>query len=125
MGRVLLIDDDAAVAAANRAALLAAGHEVALASSVAEGLSAAAAQPPDVVVLEALLAPDLCDEIGRRLPRTPIIVLTRLDDQLDRGMRDLQDRDGGWIAADLYLQKPVAPALLVHEVEHALHEEAA
>jgi len=125
MSRILLIDDDSVVLLANREALQAAKHEVATASSVAEGLGAAASFAPDVVVLEGMFDGtmagfELCHELARRYPRIPLIVLTRADDHTGAAALRDQDRDGGWIPAQLYLEKPVTPALLLDQVEHVL-----
>jgi CheY-like chemotaxis protein len=89
-------------------------------------LAAAIALSPAAIVLEALLdgalvGLNLCRELRRRLPRTPVIVLSRLDEQLDADALRRQDHDRGWIAADLYLQKPVAAAMVAEQVEPVLH----
>lgn len=129
MARILLIDDDPVVGSANQAALSEAGHDVSLVSSAAEGLATALRWVPEAVVCEAYFEQDgggaaagmqLCRELERSLPRVPVIVLSRLDERLDPVERRRQDRDGGWIAADLYLQKPLAPALLIEQVAHVL-----
>ena len=126
MARILLIDDDEAVGAANQAFLAEAGHEVTRTSTASDGLAAAIRLAPEAIVLEVMLAGtlvglNLCRELARRLPRTPVIVLSRLDEHLDAGAARRQDHDRGWISADLYLQKPVAPALLAEQVAHVLH----
>jgi DNA-binding response OmpR family regulator len=125
MARILIIDDDDAVGSANQAALADAGHEVTRASTAADGLAAAISLAPAAIVVEALLegtlvGPNLCRELARRLPGTRVIVLSRLDDHLAADVRRAQDHDRGWIAADLYLQKPVAPAMVAEQVEHVL-----
>jgi DNA-binding response OmpR family regulator len=124
MSQILLIDDDASATGLNRAALQAAGHAVAVATSAAEGLTAAAATAPQLVVLEAMLDDldfSLCRALGQKLPHSQLLVLTRLDEHLTPAVRAAQDHDGGWIPADLYLQKPIAPALLAELVDLALH----
>lgn len=126
MARILIIDDDDDVGSANQEALSDAGHEVTRAATAAEGLAAAIALTPAAIVVEAflegtLVGLNLCRELHRRLPRTAVIVLTRLDDHLAPDIRRDQDHDGGWIDADLYLQKPVAPAMVAEQVDHVLH----
>jgi CheY-like chemotaxis protein len=126
MARILLIDDDVVVGSANLAALSDAGHEVTLVSTAADGLAAAISLSPAAIVLEALLGGtlvglNLCRELQRRLPRTPVIVLSRLDEHVEAHVLDGQDHDRGWIAADLYLQKPLAPAMLAETVAHFIY----
>ena len=126
MARILLIDDEAAIASANQVALTAGGHEVTVTPNAGDGLAAAGRERPEVVVLEAYLdgravGLNLCRELSRR-SGAKVIVLTRLDEHLTHEARVAQDRDGGWIAADLYLQKPLTPALLLDQVDHLLHE---
>jgi DNA-binding response OmpR family regulator len=123
MPQILLIDDDSLTTGSNRVALQAAGHAVSVATTAPDGLAAAASQAPDVVVLEAMLDDatfSLCRALGQRLPHAQLLVLTRLDEHLTAAARAAQDHDDGWIPADLYLQKPIEPALLVELVGHAL-----
>jgi DNA-binding response OmpR family regulator len=119
MARILLVDASSPHTLALGAALAQARHQVTVASTPAEALAAAA---PQLVVLEPLidhrpLEAGLCADLAARLPGVPLLVLTSQDDQLDAVSRDRQDRDGGWLPADLYLQKPVEPALVVEQVE--------
>ncbi len=97
-----------------------------MAGTAAEALAAADARPPDLVVLEPQVDPrppeeGLCAELAARLPGVPLLVLTSLDERLSAADLARQDRDGGWLPADLYLQKPVAAAVVVEQVEHLLH----
>ena len=124
MSQILLIDDDATATGLNRSALQAAGHAVAVATNAAEGGTAAAATTPQLVVLEAMLDDfnfSLCRALGERYPHSQLLVLTRLDEHLTQAVRVSQDHDRGWIPADVYLQKPIEPAMLVELVDHALH----
>jgi DNA-binding response OmpR family regulator len=125
MARILIIDDDHVIGSANEAALADVGHEVTRTSTAADGLAAAISLAPAAIVLEAhldgtVVGLNLCRELQRRLPRTPVIVLSRLDAHLEAEVLYEQDHDDGWIAADLYLQKPVSPAMLAEQLAHVL-----
>lgn len=129
MARVLLVDDDAAVLARNSAALAAAGHQVETATSSADALAAVRRTSPDVIVLEGLLDGgfrgfDLARTLAAESPSVPLIMLTRADEVLTPQERADQDRDGGWLPVQRFLQKPVMPEVLVDEVEHVLPEPA-
>jgi DNA-binding response OmpR family regulator len=126
MARILLVDGSTHQTLALGSALAEAHHQVIVAGTAGEALGAALAHAPELVVLEPQVDPrpleaGLCGELAARLPGVPLLVLTSLDDRLDPASRDRQDRDGGWLPADLYLQKPLDPALVVEQVEQLLH----
>jgi DNA-binding response OmpR family regulator len=125
MARILLVDDDAGVVARNAAALEADGHTVATAATTAQGLDAARREAPDVVVLEAMLDGatagfDLARTLAREFPSLPLIMLSRVDEVISVQDLATQDRDDGWMPVARFMEKPVAPEVLVYEVDHLL-----
>ncbi len=125
MPEILLVDDDADVVARNAAALTATGHTVATATTSAQALDEIGRHKPDVVVLEAMLDGalggfDLARTLARQHPDLPLIMLTRVDEFISDPERARQDRDGGWIPVQRFMEKPVAPEVLVYEVDHLL-----
>ncbi len=127
MARVLLVDDDAAVLARNSAALVASGHHVETATTSADALASVRRTGPDVIVLEGMLDGgfrgfDLARTLAAEFPRLPLIMLTGADEVLTPQERADQDRDGGWLPVQRFLQKPVMPEVLVDEVEHLVPE---
>lgn len=126
MARILLVDDDSDVVARNAAALAASGHDVETASTTAEGLAAVRATRPDLVVLEAMLDGgfagfDLARSLAREFPTLPLIMLSRVDEFISGLELAKQDRDDGWLPVQRFMEKPVAPDVVVYEVEQALH----
>lgn len=116
MARVLVIDDDRAILHSLRAALCAKRHEVSLAVSGEEGLTKAALDPPDVVVLDLGL-PD-CDglEVCLRLRQwstVPVIVLSAIDLEA----RKVAALDSG---ANDYVSKPFGMAELEARIRTAI-----
>ncbi len=114
--RVLVVDDDRALLRALTVALRSAGHEVITATTGGQGIAAAAADPPDVVVLDLGL-PDIdgiavCRQI-RSWSEVPIIVLSATDAEL----RKVAALDGG---ADDYVTKPFGMAELEARMRAAL-----
>ena len=127
MAHILLVDDDTDLVARNRAALEADGHTVAAASTTADGLSAARRDTPDVVVLEAMLDGatagfDLARTLAHDFPALPLIMLSRVDEVISDRELATQDRDDGWMPVARFMEKPVAPEVLVYEVDHLLPE---
>jgi DNA-binding response OmpR family regulator len=125
MANILLVDDDSTVAAGNVAALEADGHSVAVVSTVGEASDAAHRAVPDLIVLEGMLDGtfagfDLARSLAHDFPTLPLIMLTRADEHLSAQERSAQDRDGGWLPVQRYLEKPVSTDVLVYEVDHLL-----
>ena len=127
MAHILLVDDATDLVARNRAALEADGHAVATAATTAEGLAAARHAPPDVVVLAAMLDGatagfDLARTLAHDFPALPLIMLSRVDEVISDRELATQDRDDGWMPVARFMEKPVAPEVLVYEVDHLLPE---
>ncbi|WP_109506818.1 response regulator [Nocardioides speluncae] len=102
MNHVLVVDDDPQILRAMRITLRARGYSVAVAASGADALAGAAAQPPDLVILDLGL-PDLdgVEVIAglRGWCQAPILVLSGRSDSSDK----VEALDAG---ADDYLTKP-------------------
>jgi two-component system KDP operon response regulator KdpE len=102
VNRVLVVDDEPQIVRALAINLRARGYEVATAGDGAEALRAAAAHPPDLVILDLGL-PDLdgMDVIAglRGWSSVPILVLSGRSDSLDK----VEALDAG---ADDYVTKP-------------------
>jgi two-component system, OmpR family, KDP operon response regulator KdpE len=117
---VLLIEDEARMRKFVRISLLNNGYRVVEASTGAEGVALAAAQVPDLVVLDLGL-PDVDGfEVTRRLREwssVPIIVLSARGQEEDK----VRALNGG---ADDYLTKPFGPAELVARLGVALRHAA-
>ena len=116
--RVLVADDEPTIGEVVGRYLKRAGYRTGIAATGRDALSSAAAERPDVVVLDLML-PDLDGlEVMRRLRRdarehTAIILLTARGEESDRitGLR---------LGADDYVVKPFSPAELVARVDAVL-----
>ncbi|MCL4876782.1 MAG: response regulator transcription factor [Anaerolineae bacterium] len=102
MPHVLLIDDERKLTDPLRSSFERAGYQITIANDGHTGLSLALVESPDVIVLDVMM-PGLdgwrvCEAI-RKHSNVPIIMLTALDDSLDR-IRGLE------LGADDYLVKP-------------------
>lgn len=113
---VLVIDDEVQILRALRKILTESHFRVQVAATGEEGLAMAAAQPPDVIILDLNL-PDMdgtqvCEQL-RQWTITPIIVLSARDEQRQK----VQALDKG---ADDYLTKPFGIDELLARVRVAL-----
>ena len=119
--RVLVVDDDATVAEVVATYLEQAEFTVDRAADGAGALAQAAAEAPDLVVLDLML-PDadgleLCRELRAARPALPVIMLTARGDEEDRVL-------GLQVGADDYVTKPFSPRELVLRVRSVLRRAA-
>ncbi|MFZ6027807.1 MAG: winged helix-turn-helix domain-containing protein [Chloroflexota bacterium] len=114
--QILVIDDEPAITNALSSLLRQAGYDVSRACNGEEGLAQLAMQP-DLVILDVMLPDihghDVCREIRRMAPATPVLMLTALDDTENR----VAGLDTG---ADAYFTKPYQPAELLAQVRALL-----
>jgi two-component system KDP operon response regulator KdpE len=103
--RILVVDDELQILRGLKVILRQAGYEVAVAATKEEAIDAAAARPPDAMVLDLVLPDgsgvDVCREV-RRWSRLPIIVLSAVGDEREK----VRALDAG---ADDYVTKPFGP----------------
>ncbi len=108
--RILIVEDEALIARAVAYALRCEGFDVEIASDGANGLAAARACPPDLVILDIVLpggisGSDVCREI-RAESIVPIIILSARDSETDRVL-------GLERGADDYVPKPFSMPELI------------
>jgi DNA-binding response OmpR family regulator len=113
MARILVVDDEAKIVDVVRAYLAREGHEVIGAGDGDAALRLAAADEPDLIVLDVMLPGRSGFEVLRALRATgramPVILLTARDDVIDRVA-------GLELGADDYVTKPFEPRELVARV---------
>jgi two-component system KDP operon response regulator KdpE len=117
---ILVIDDEAQILRALRTILTAKEFKVSVASRGEEGLALAAAQPPDLVILDLSL-PDMngvevCSRL-REWTQVPIIILSVRESERDKVVA--LDR-----GADDYLTKPFGIEELLARIRVALRHSA-
>jgi two-component system, OmpR family, response regulator len=119
--KVLLVEDDAKIAAAVRRGLTAEGFAVEVAADGVDGLWRARTGSYDLILLDIMLPGrhgySVCAELRRAGDRTPILMLTAKDGDLD-------EAEGLDTGADDYLRKPFSFPVLVARI-HALLRRAA
>ena len=116
---VLVVDDEEGNLRVLQAMLGAEGHRVATARDGDEALAAAAAEPPDLVLLDVMMPGMDGFEVARRLKaapasrHVPIVLVTALDDRESR-------LEGLRAGAEDFLSKPVDRAELTVRVRNLL-----
>jgi two-component system, OmpR family, response regulator len=116
MAKILLIDDDPGIRDIVRFALVREGFAVVEAEDGAQGLALAAAEMPDLVLLDIMMPEMDGTEVCRRLRRDnriPIIFLSSRDEEIDRVL-------GLELGGDDYVGKPFSPRELVARVKAVL-----
>jgi len=114
---VLVVDDDPIVGDVVRRYLEQDGCRVRLVGNGADALNAAAAEPPDLVVLDLMMPGidglEVCRRLRQRLPALPVVMLTALGEEADRVL-------GLEVGADDYVTKPFSPRELVLRIRSVL-----
>lgn len=118
MAKILVVDDELVIRELVSETLALDGHELRTAGSAQEALAAAAAEAPDVVLLDLFLAADMnglevCARLTRDTPSIRVILLTGAHDDALR----VAGRTAGACA---YLTKPFSPLELIEQVEELL-----
>jgi two-component system, OmpR family, response regulator ResD len=117
MTRVLVVDDDPTVAEVVLAYLRREGYDAAHAADGPDALLQAAADPPDLVILDLMLPGIDGLEVCRRLRRDrgdlPVVMLTARGEEEDRVL-------GLEVGADDYVTKPFSARELVLRVQSVL-----
>ena len=114
--RILVVDDESQILRALQTSLQGAGYEVEVAATAGEAMTAAAADPPDAVILDLMLpdgsGTDVCREL-RRWTNVPILVLSAVGDEHEK----VAALDAG---ADDYVTKPFGIDELLARLRAAL-----
>ncbi|MFO7957030.1 MAG: response regulator [Candidatus Brocadiia bacterium] len=124
---ILVVDDDVALVEAMTATLESVGYRVATATNVEDAVEAARREPPDLAILDVMLATGgegfhLAYDMRRdnRLAHIPIIMLSGIHRRTH--FRFSPDSDGEFLPVERFLEKPVDPAVLLDEVAAVLAE---
>lgn len=126
--RILLVDDDPDFVEANTIVLEASGFEVLSAPGGVEGLRRVEEDSPDVVILDVMMENTdegfaVAREIRRKLGSgVPIIMLTSVGKVTGYDYRPEDHPD--FFPVDVFLEKPVAPPVLVTRIKELVSKGA-
>ena len=117
MPKILVVDDDPDVVEAVTAFLERAGHNVKSASNRRDGMARVKSEQPDLIILDVMMEePDdgfaMAQELRRDGFKKPILMLTSIArvTGLNYGI------DDSTVPVDDFVEKPVAPAVLLEKV---------
>lgn len=119
---ILIAEDDPAISAGLADLLMLEGYEVETAACGRTALEKFRARTPDLVLLDIMMPVmngyDVCREIRRDDPHTPVLMLTAKSEEIDKVI-------GLELGADDYIVKPFGTAELLARVRSALRRSAA
>jgi len=124
--KIMVIDDDPCIRDSLQTILESRQYTVVTAANRTEGMDKIKAEKPDLLILDIMMSSWLDGlDMSKKLKKDPI--LSDMPIMMLTGVRrktgfDLRPRDGGpdWCSVDAYLDKPVAPEVLLAEVEKLL-----
>ncbi len=124
--KILIVDDDPVLVEAMRVVLEAKRYEVVSAGDAREGWKKAAAEEPDLIILDVMMEKldsgfVLCQRLKRdvRYRHIPVLILTAVDREFHLRLGD-DTGDEEWLPGDAYLGKPVEPSRLLAETASLL-----
>ncbi|MGW8223522.1 MAG: response regulator [Syntrophobacteria bacterium] len=125
--KILIIDDDPSFLEICSAILKESDYQVDTASNTEEGLKKILSQWPDLLLLDIMMATmdeglNFATALKQRgdLRRLPIMLVSAQPD-VEKGYKRTVDRDMDWISADVFMEKPIDPQDLLHNVELLIH----
>ena len=123
--KILIVDDDPDFVESNKDLLEAYGYEVASAPDGTAGLDMAKKLRPDVMILDVMMATNTEGfEVARKIPQTPelkglhVLLVTGVTKDLHLPFHF--EPDASWLPVERVLEKPIAPARLLAEIQKAL-----
>lgn len=120
--KILIIDDDPSFLEICSAILEESDYQVDTASSSKEGLEKLVSQRPDLLLLDIMMA--TMDEglnfatsmrQSEGLSKIPIMIVSAQPDA-EKGYQRSVDKEMDWISADMFMEKPINPQDLLHNV---------
>jgi two-component system alkaline phosphatase synthesis response regulator PhoP len=121
--KILIVDDDPDILDSITMILESQGYEVVTARDGIEALASLRAEKPDLMILDLLMPKmdgfDVCKELQdsrwSKYRNMPIMILTSVRQEPSRRRYELET--GLTLNVDDYIEKPIAPDLLLERVE--------
>ena len=120
--KILIIDDDHSFLEICSAILEESDYQVDTASSSKEGLEKLISQQPDLLLLDIMMATmdeglNFATSMRQRedLNKIPIMIVSAQPDA-EKGYQRSVDKEMDWISADMFMEKPINPQDLLHNV---------
>ena len=128
-GKILVVDDDPDILDAVTMILESQGNEVVTARDGIEALATLKAEKPDLMILDLLMpkmdgfavCKELQDPRWSKYRDIPILVLTSVREEASRRRYELET--GLELDVDDYVEKPMAPDILLERVDRLIKRE--
>lgn len=128
--KIVIIDDDPSFLEITGAILKRFGYDVLTAANTESGLELIEAERPDLLILDIMMATvdeglDFAVKLRQNedLRGLPIIIVSA-QPGTEKGYTRTIDEDLDWIAADIFMEKPVDPQALHHNIQLLLKKGA-
>ncbi len=124
--KILIVDDDVDLSGSLQVILERAGYEALTASNKRDGMEKSRTDQPDLIVLDVMMETwqdgfEMSRDLKRdpQLKDTPILMLTSIEELTGVEVKSSVG-DPVWLPVDAFLDKPVAPDVLVATVQRLL-----
>lgn len=126
--KIMIVDDDPSFLEITAAILRRFGYDVTTANSTAGVLQSIEVEKPDLLILDIMMATmdeglEFAVKLRQKkgLERFPIIIVSAQPDT-EKGYGRSVEEDMDWIAADIFMEKPVDPQALNHNIQLLLEK---
>jgi len=120
--KIMIVDDDPSFLEITAAILRRFGYDVITANSTTGVLESIEVEKPDLLILDIMMATmdeglEFAVKLRQKkgLERFPVIIVSAQPDT-EKGYGRSVDEDMDWIAADIFMEKPVDPQALNHNI---------
>lgn len=127
--KIMIVDDDPSFLEITAAILRRFGYDVTTANNTAGVLQSIESEKPDLLILDIMMATmdeglEFAVKLRQKkgLERFPIIIVSAQPDT-EKGYGRSVEEDMDWIAADIFMEKPVDPQALNHNIQLLLERE--
>jgi len=126
--KIVIIDDDPEICDAIGEILIEYGYQVFSALDTSSGLQLFKKTRPDLLILDIMMATideglEFASEIRKRegIYGVPILMISARP-PVETGYNRSVDRNLDWIQADIFMEKPIEPEQLIHNVKLLLKD---
>ena len=126
--KIVIIHDDPEICDAMGEILTDSGYQVFSALDTVSGLQVFKKTRPDLLILDIMMATmdeglEFASEIRKRegIYGVPILIISAKP-PVEKGSERFLDRDLDWIQADIFMEKPIEPEQLIHNVKLLLKD---
>lgn len=127
MKKILIVDDDIDVREVITETLSSNGYSVEVAETGEEGWEKFECFHPDLAILDLVMETFdagfiLAYKIKKSRPEVPVILATSVNQESEIQFDLNEAKERQWIKADMFIDKPINPGVLLERVNHILNQ---